>query len=102
VLLTVGSQEMFRRAGEKPKSIQVEATTEDGWIFWALTVDPDSTPQARAAFQEHLSEWPGTWQKRVRSLVANELDYRRLCSGKWVDEHSQLRVEFEKSSVKIS
>jgi hypothetical protein len=75
VLLTVATLVTVSRLWGKPV---------DGWTYWALSVDPNRNFQARAAFQEHMSEWPGTWQRRVREFSADELEHRGICGGKWL------------------
>ena len=102
VLLTVATLVTLSRLRGKPEAIQISASTLDGWTYWALNVDPNRNLLARAAFQEHMSEWPGTWQRRVREFSADELEHSRICSGKWVATHSPLRLDFEEHTVQIS
>lgn len=86
----------------KPDALRVNASTEDRWTYWTLAVDPDRNSRARAAFQEHMSELPGAWQKRMLNFSAHELERRGACNGRWVAAHSQFRLEFEQHNIQIS
>ena len=73
--------------------VRVSARIREAWTYWTLTVDPNRDAAARAALQEHRSDWPGTWRKRLRAFVVEELKRRGMCGSAWSPEGYVFRMD---------